>query len=30
MSERIEIRSLIHKGEIDKAVAKVKEVSPQV
>jgi hypothetical protein len=30
MSERIEIRSLIHKGEVDKAIQKVKEVCPQV
>ena len=30
MSERIEIRSLIHKGEVDKAIQKVKEVCPKV
>lgn len=30
MQERIEIRSLIHKGEIDQAIQKVKEVCPKV
>ena len=30
MSERIEIRSLIHKGLIDEAIEKIGEVSPKV
>lgn len=30
MQERLDIRSMIHDGDIDKAIQKVKDLNPQV